>query len=222
MRSQRRQWQHGISLVEMMVVSVIGLFIVAATTRLFVAHLQAHRRVLLEARLHQDLRAAADLMARGLRRAGYWQGALESSRDAAIANPYRQIAFTNPALAQITYSYSRGEENDLVDGAEATGFRQSEDALQSLTGGIWQALTDSRTVQITRLAVTPDEQTVPLGHLCTPACVATDPACPRLRLRSYRIDITGRSASDPTMTRELHTTVRVRNDDIGSARCVAP
>jgi type IV pilus assembly protein PilW len=222
-RSRRapRRSQQGLSLVEMMIGAVIGLIILAGATRLFVDHVQVNRRLMLEARLHQDLRAAADLMARSLRRAGYWQAALQASRDPTVSNPYRQIEPSTTVAGQATYSHSRDVEDGRVDRTEASGFRLSTDTLQMLIGGSWQSLTDPGVVRVTQLAVTPEELTVPLGHLCVPACLATDASCPRLHVRRYRIDLTGRATSDPLLTRELHTTVRVRNDDIGVARCPA-
>lgn len=51
--------QRGLSLIELLVGCTVGLLIAGGATKLFVEHLRDSRRLLLEARLHQDLRATA-------------------------------------------------------------------------------------------------------------------------------------------------------------------
>ena len=65
------------SIVELLVGLAIGLFIVATGLTLLTGNLRENRSLLLEARLMQDLRTAADLVSRDLRRAGYWGAAVD-------------------------------------------------------------------------------------------------------------------------------------------------
>ena len=65
----------GVSMVEMMVGVAIALVVVAGGLALLANFTGENRRLLLETRLNQDLRAAMDVVVRDLRRAGYWQGA---------------------------------------------------------------------------------------------------------------------------------------------------
>jgi uncharacterized protein YneF (UPF0154 family) len=58
------------SIVELMVGVAIGLLIVAAATLMMSGQLSENRRLLVEAQLQQDLRAAADIMTREIRRTG--------------------------------------------------------------------------------------------------------------------------------------------------------
>lgn len=214
--------QSGLSLVELLVGAAITLVVVAGALKLFASHIDSNRRLLLEARLHQDLRAASDLIARDLRRAGYWQSALKATSWPPLANPYRAFAPSGAASAAIaTYSYSRDSvENDSVDGNELFGVRLSAGALQMQDGsGGWQQLTDAGTVLVTSLAITPQTRSIGLGHLCSPACTSADPACPRLELRHYDIVIRGRATSDASVTREVRESVRVRNDDLPTIAC---
>ena len=67
-----RQRQTGLSLVELMVGVAVGLFVVAGATLVVSNQLGDNRRLMLETQIQQDLRAAADLIARDLRRSGYW------------------------------------------------------------------------------------------------------------------------------------------------------
>ena len=55
----------------MMVGIAIGLFIVAGAVALVATQLGENRRMLLETQVQQDLRAAADIITRELRRGGY-------------------------------------------------------------------------------------------------------------------------------------------------------
>ncbi|WP_295636498.1 prepilin-type N-terminal cleavage/methylation domain-containing protein [uncultured Methylibium sp.] len=213
--------QRGLSLIELLLGCAVGLLIAGGATRLFVEHLRDSRRLLLEARLHQDLRAAAALVARDLRRAGFWQQALAATVPPRRPNPYRDITpSVGPGTDVTTYSFSRDTtENDLVDLSEATGFRLSQGTLQTLNGGSWQALTDPAVLRVTRFVVSPRRLTIPLGHLCHPACDATTTACPSLTVRSYRLELHGESASDSQIQRQIHEAVRVRNDEVAAVDC---
>lgn len=72
----------------------------------------------------------------------------------------------------------------------------------------WQALTEPTSVVVTDLVVTPRSLAAhvetPCGH---PASV---------RIRSLAIRLAGRSASDPSITRTVRTTVRLRHDVVAS------
>ena len=213
---------HGLSMVELLVGMALALVAVAAALKLLAGHVEGHRRLLLEARLHQDLRAAADLVARDLRRAGWWASAVAATAGPPRANPYRAIApASGAAQSSIGYSYSRDAvENDTLDANESFGLRLSAGALQLQDGsGGWQQLTDPATVLVTRLVVTPRLRSVDLGHLCTPACSSADAACPRLELRSYDLLIQARAAGDASVVREVRESVRVRNDQLSSVGC---
>jgi Tfp pilus assembly protein PilW len=52
------------SIVELLVGVAVGLLIIGGATKLFVDYLVSTRRSLVETRVNQDLRAAADLIAR--------------------------------------------------------------------------------------------------------------------------------------------------------------
>jgi len=214
--------QRGLSLVELLVGMVIALIVAAGALKLLAGQLDGNRRLLLEARLHQDLRAASDLIARDLRRAGYWQSALQGTRWPAQPNPYGAMSPAGTAAAASTsYSYSRDAiENDALDGNESFGMRLNAGALQLLEGaGGWQQLTDAGTVLVTALSITPQTRAIGLGHLCSPACTPADPACPRLNVRHFDILIQGRSTADPNVTREVRESVRVRNDELPVVAC---
>ena len=145
--------QRGLSIVELMVGIAVGLFIVAGTTKLFVDYLGSNRNLLLETRVNQDLRAAADLVVRDLRRAGYWRNATAgiSTNPAVppVANPYRAVTY---ASGELTYSYSKDNVDTLDASTEAFGVRRNvvsgKGVLQLQTAGGWQTITDPGTLDI--------------------------------------------------------------------------
>ena len=67
-----RTLRRGLSIVELMVGIAISMFILAGATLVLTTQLESNRRLLLEAQLQQDLRTAADMISRDVRRAGYW------------------------------------------------------------------------------------------------------------------------------------------------------
>ena len=65
-----RRGSRGLSLIELMVAVAIGLFLVSGAMTLFVSNVVSSRRLSVETRMNQEMRAAADLIARDVRRAG--------------------------------------------------------------------------------------------------------------------------------------------------------
>lgn len=212
--------QRGLSLVELMVGIALGLFLVAGASTLFVSHLTSSRSLLVEARLNQDLRAAADLITRDLRRAGYWgnaiQGTVVAGAGSPTANPYAVVA---PGASTIAYRFSRDvAENNVLDANEQFGFDLSNGAIRMSINGVPQAVTDPDTMTITAFAILPSETAVDVRDSCTSTCLGA--GCPTITVRQYLLTLTGRATRDPAVQRTLQTRVRVRND-LFSGTCPA-
>lgn len=210
--------QRGMTLVELLVGIALGLFIVAGAATLFVNHLGNSRRLLLEARLNQDLRAAADLITRDLRRAGYWGNALQGTvatgaSSTTTPNPYAAVSASS---GSITYDFSRdATENNMRDANERFAFDVSAGTIRMTINGAAQAITDPGTVTITGFTIAPTEAVVDIRDSCASACVGA--GCPTITVRQYRVTIAGRATRDATVTRTLQTSVRVRNDAFAGA-----
>ncbi|MDQ3060286.1 MAG: prepilin-type N-terminal cleavage/methylation domain-containing protein [Pseudomonadota bacterium] len=222
--------QRGFSIVELLIGVALGLFILGGALKLFGDYINNNRQLVLETRVNQDMRAAADLIARDLRRAGYWGDSTAGVTGTALTSEYAAVSPTGTAATtQITYSYSQGEEdNDLDATTENFGFRLNSGALQYLQGGSWQTMTDPNTLTVTAFTVTPRQRCVPLQQYCTgasssscSACTlnattgcpsASCATCPFLNVRSYDIALQGTSTTDSSVVRNLQETVRVRND----------
>jgi type IV pilus assembly protein PilW len=212
-----RPRQRGLSLVELLVGIAIGLFVVAGATMLVANQLGDNRRLLLETQIQQDLRAAADIIARDVRRSGYW-GAAQSgiwyAGSAGVsANPYTALtpAVSGAAASAVTFDYSRGVENNAVDATEQSGFRLVNGVIQMRVGGAWQPLTDDRTLRVTNFQVTMNAQQIALS--CFLPCGAGPlPSCPTQTLREMQVVIDGRAVNDPAVQRSVRSNVRLRND----------
>lgn len=216
--------QRGLSMVELLVGAAIALFIAAAGATLFSGNLRENRQLLLEARLMQDLRTAADVAIRDLRRAGYWAGAGDgvwvAGSSSVAANPYVALAPTGAASDAAGFRYSRDvTENNVVDGNEQFGFRLRNGAIEiQLGAGNWQALTDTGTLTITAFSVTPTVHDIALDAFCAKACPAGSATCPpHQQVRSLALAISGRLVADAGVTRSVRSQVRLRNDPVTGA-----
>lgn len=213
----RRPLRHirGLSLVEMLVGITVGLFILVGVLRFFANYLDNSRRMMIETRIHQDLRTVADLVARDLRRAGYWRAPLTGLGPTATLNPYRAVSPTGTAASTtVLYSYSRDPSVD-----ESLGFKLNGGAVEALNAGAWQALTDTSLMTVTAFNVTPSRMCVSLSATCTApgladACTTAGAAYPKLWVRRYHVDLTAQSTADSRVVRRITESVRVRNDEI--------
>ena len=214
-----RRRSRGVSLVGLLVGTAIGLIVVAAAGTLAAAHLSENRRLLADARLMQDLRTAADIVARDLRRAGHWGSAASAVRSddggAALVNPYSAIASAPGGVDGLVYRYSQDAvENQALDRNEHFGFRLRAGVLDIQLGeGNWQALTDSTRLVMTDFTVEARSVDIDLARFCSAPCAAGSSRCPpRQQVRSVTYSMSARSTLDPTVRRTVRGSARLRND----------
>ena len=221
-----RSPQRGFTLVELLVGLALALVVVAAGTLLIARQVHEQRALVIEARLMQDLRSTADLVARDLRRAGHWgdSGAgVWSAPSTPLTNPYAALAPASAASDAASYAYSRdATENHALDGNEQFGLRLRKRAIELQLGtGNWQALTDVGVIEITGFTLTPVVETLDLGAMCPTPCPPGSTTCPpRQIVRSLDVAIAARSAADAAIVRSLVARVRLRNDALAGA-CAA-
>jgi prepilin peptidase dependent protein B len=212
--------QRGMSLVELLVGVAIGLFIVSGA--LVVAHNQLTdtRQIQLEAQVQQDLRAAADIVVRDVRRAGTWGNALQGvwvdGAETVKLNPYTTLTLDERTRTSVQFNYHRvptGEpevDNDVVDNREQSGFRLNDGSLQMLLGaGNWQSLTDPLTLRVSRFDIQPRQTAVPLA--CHSTCVSVD-CPPQLQVRTLTITLEAEARRQPEVRRSATLQVRLPND----------
>ncbi len=225
-RSTGRAGQRGLSLVELMVGIAVGMFVVAAAATLVATQLTDNRRLLLEVQLQQDLRATTDIITRDLRRAG----ALSRLSDAAnfVWSPAAPNFVQNLMLDIATGANSVLFENGRVPGDTGEyGYRLRQiggvGVIESKLGDQgWQALTDSAVVDVRAFSVTPLLEP-PIAVPCPKLCPDGTEACwPRISVRRYVIDITGRSVGDLAIRRSLQSVARTRADQVTTDPANAP
>lgn len=225
----RAQQQAGVSLVELLIGLTIGLFIVGASLTTLLIHLRESRTLIAQSRLMQDLRATSDLMARDLRRVGYWGAADHgvwlpdgiAGAPGLVINPYTAMTTSASPASTIAFRYSRDAvENDLVDDNDQFGYRLRNGVLELQLGtSPWQAMTDSTTMKVTRFDITPIEQLRSLAGSCTAPCPSGDTSCPpQLHVRSLVLTLTAQGIGESTALRSVRTRVRLRNDSV-SGHC---
>lgn len=201
-------------MVELMVGIAISLVIVAAALSVLALHLRENRSLLLAARLMQDLRSSSELIARDLRRAGHWHqasaGVWRATAPGTQANPHTEFA----ASDGVSFAYSRD-----ADSNPRLAYRLRAGVIDMQIGdGHWQAMTDGNTLQVTSFRITPQVQHIVLDGFCSRPCAEGSSTCPpRQALRSLMLRIEARAATDPTVTRSVQTTVRLRNDALSGA-----
>ncbi len=207
--------QRGMSLVELMIGLAVGLFVVAGATALASTQVVENRRLLLETQVQQDLRAAADIITRELRRAGYdthpegkvWSAAAGASQP--MPNPKAGLVLAQGGDV-VTYRYDRPSAPPLT----SFGYQLSGNTIRQRIGATVQDLTDPRTLKVTALNVA--LQGVGSEQLACPnLCPDGSQDCwPTLALTDAVVTIAGQAASDATVNRTVTSRVRLRNDGV--------
>jgi type IV pilus assembly protein PilW len=217
---QRRRTR-GFTLVEMLVGLAVGLLIVAAATAFVLGQIRDLRARWIESRLMHDLRIAAEVVARDLRRAGHWSDATATAWSAEgagpmPANPHAPLLPASSPSNSAHFSYSHGEHADTPEGF---GFRLHAGVIEMLLGdGHWQALTDAGSVVVTAFTIAPQVQQLSLQASCARACRAGTPcAPPEQSVRSVNVSIRARAAADERVVRSVQGLVRLRNDVVTGA-----
>ncbi len=216
-----RRTSRGLSIVELLVGTAVGLVVVAAGTAVVTHNARENRALMIEARLMQDLRTAADIVARDLRRAGYWAASASGVRSddgsAVVANPYALITPEGAASDAVRLSFSRdASENGTVDGNERFGFRLRNGAIELQLGdGNWQALTDPATLTVTAFEVEPRTEETSLERFCAEPCAVGSTVCPpRQQVRSFTVAVEARAVSNPDVRRSVQAGARLRNASV--------
>ncbi len=204
------------SIVELLVGVAVGLVLATWAIALFVNTLGNNRKLDAEQRLNQSLGIAADLIARDLRRAGYWGDAIAgtvTSGSTTTANPYSTVS-ANVDTSTIDYGYAT-DADDAESSDEQYGFKLDGGVIKMKVSGNWENVTDPNVLTVTAMTITPTVTSVDLSGACSSTC--TGGACPTLSIRAYSIALSGHYASDSSITRNLTSNVRLRNDGVSGA-----
>jgi type IV pilus assembly protein PilW len=228
------QQQRGMTLVELMVGLAVGMIVVAGAVVMATSQIGDHKRLVLETQVQQDLRAAADMMLRDIRRAGAWASASSSvwapSNTAPINNPYAGMqVLANGAVTaakgdEVVYAYADSKLNHAAPAvlpldAEQHGFRLRNNRLEYRLGGSYQPLTDPAVLEVKEFLVTLNSQAVQLPDYCQLPCNGLANCPPSLQVHDVQITIRGVAAHDAEVDRTVSLRARVRNDEVVTGVC---
>jgi hypothetical protein len=170
----------------------------------------------LQAQLHQEMRAAMDLVTRDLRRARHWSDAFSAtvappSGMATPRNPYQAMSPASEPASEVVYAYQPPPE----DTRTSFRFRLSEDGVLRMKIGDApaQPLTDDTLFKVTGFTITPKTTVLSLEDACLTPCPPGAP-CPTLSITVLDITLMARSTRRPEIERRLSTRVRPRNDAV--------
>lgn len=202
----------GLTLVEMLIAMVLGLFVTAVIITVFSTTVRSNVENMKMIRLNQELRGAMGLMTDEFKRAGY-------SASSSITTFMDRTNFTSTCA---NYSYDINS-NSSVDTVEYYGFRFDEtnneiDWGSGLTStgcstGSWQAITDSDIASITSLEFDTSGSVNSKGYIDSLVWTTTN------GISIYEIAITlkgttdlphSSNAQDPQRT--IIETIRVKNE----------
>ncbi len=203
--TSKRKYQTGLTLVELLVGIAIGMLLIVGATSLFLSNLDSSRRLLLEARLNQNLRSAAELITRDLRRASYWDKAVQNLDNESKPNPHPDVTNT---VTSVAYSFTPPSGT-----ASAVTFALAGKSIRmSIGDGTPQDVTDPAVANVTEFDIIECRNVVDISKQRIP------PANPSKCLieRLYKITINGEAPSDASVKRQIDTSVHVRNEFVGA------
>lgn len=212
-----QQSHRGYSLVELMIGMAVGLFVLASASTVMVSQLSDHRRLALETRTEQDVRAVAELMMRELRTAGNWgnawKGMWSEANPNPIANPYGNVLI-NATSDEVTFWTTVGAENDLATDNEKRKFGLADGVLRRWSGSTWQPMTDPETLRISKFNVQLLENTYGMASACAKPCNGLENCPPTTTVRELRLQLDAEAVHDASVKRNLDVKLRLQADKL--------
>ncbi len=217
-----RRSSRGLSIVELLVGTAVGLVIVAAGTTVVTRHARENRALTIETRLMQDLRTAADIVARDLRRAGYWgasaSGVRSDDGSAVLANPY---ALVTPGGRGVRRGAAQLLARRRARTAASTATSASAFACATARSSCSSATATGRRSPIRRRSPSPPSRSSRAPRRRASSASAPSPAppaartCPpRQQVRSFAVAIEAQAVADPGVRRSVRAGARLRNGSV--------
>jgi len=207
-KKTRPQFQRGVTLIEMMIAMVLGLFVVGAITSVFLTNVKTNTANLKMIRLNQELRGAMTFMVDEIKRTGY---------SADPGNALFINAFDASTASCILYSYDA--DNDGTQGPnELFGFRLDTDDDEikwsnsaTTACDFSQPITDANMATIDSLSFDVSNSVNQVANVIGTNALS---AATGVSVYDVTITLTGSTdllgADDPSRT--ITETIRVRND----------
>ncbi|MCD6048078.1 MAG: hypothetical protein K0S08_1725 [Gammaproteobacteria bacterium] len=210
----------GFTLIELLVVLVITGILLSSLISAYLSIAQKDRAAMDTMRLDRSLHATMSLMASDISRAGFWANASSGVKTGTNNNPFMTNSVTiNSTNDCILLTYDRDGDGSLPSTGtgnddERYGFRLMNDAIQGRPSGAtfdctasasaWENITDPDTIRITQLNFSQANNAVDIDGVATGTAT--------IAVRTITITITGQLVSNPSVSKTLTDTVKIRNN----------
>ncbi len=231
----------GFGLVELMISIVLGMIVMLAIASLNARVLASSNDMAAMTHLDQNLRRSLQLVVRDLRRAGFFNNSgvcaalsrvptadrgtdwssLWNGRNCSDEATFNSVTLadavggTTDVFRCVLFSYDRNGDNSVGTSSpdERYGYRWNSNASsieirqqgEDCNGTNWASLLDTATVEITDLRFIRNFQTVNLTGVGG-----------TITLREIGVEMSGRLKGDPSVTRIVRETVKLRNDNVAA------
>lgn len=198
MRFQKHQ--SGLTLIEMMIAMIIGLFITGAIIAVFISNVKSSTETVKMIRLNQELRVVMGFVSDELKRAGY-------SADPDNEEFINQLIVpAAPDNNCVIYSYDLNANGVRNAAEENFGFRLEDQQIQwgrnvTCAGASgWESITFLDNSIITNFTISPPVAPITNGNVT---------------VQQYEVTITGETSLNPGIaSRTISEVIRIRNDDL--------
>lgn len=233
------RYEHGVSLIELMVGLTVGLIIIAAAGTMYVSNVRTGRDTLAAIKLNTEIRTTMDVMVDEIRRAGFSPTSTPQNNAFMNKTAGNQTDIRlNSSGTCIEFSYDVNR-NSTVD-EEIFGFRIVGGQVETRTGGTdrindcntgtWNQLTTPGIITISQIDASTPFFTIEYQCLDTKANISENNECAPgetvfdtasagtatdlIETRTVTISIRGTSAVSPEFTNTASQRVTVRNHRI--------
>ena len=220
-KSKRKQ--AGFTLAELMITVGVSAVVLSGVMGLFFS-MSKHSRTSLESnRLDRELHSVMSIVAKDVRRAGFW-GNAQSGQANPFMGPGVDLAIGGTNSDCILLSYDKNGDGTLPAIAtniddERYGYRLQNFVIQFRPAGKpydcttaatnWEDLTDFKSLLITQFEFQLLKDDVDLD--------GAGPGTASTSIRRVKVTISGKLTSDPTVTKTITRTIRVYNDKYNPA-----
>lgn len=221
-KQNKYKYNQGFTLIELLIAMVLSLFLINGLMAVFSSTVRGSADSLKVANLSQEMRAVMEVITGEIRRAGYWDNPVAGN-----ANPFGlNEVDTTAGVECIRYSY------DAADGNDFRGFRIRNNAIEwkrananfNCNAANWEAITDNSVVSVTGFTLNANNSQCSNLTNAARSCDLCNGPAPSwqtndLLVYVHLIDIQldAQMVADGTVNMTLNDSVRMRNDEVGTA-----
>ena len=220
---RKSKYNQGFTLIELLISMALSMLLIAGLVGIFSSTVRGSADSMKVVNLSQELRAVLEVVSGEIRRAGYWSAPVNGNM-----NPHSVFRVDTTAGSEcILYSY------DSNDGNDYRGFRIRNNAIEwkrsnaqfACNAANWQAITDNGVIQVTSFTLSSARSqcnnVTSAARACDPCSAAPAPSWIAgdllVYIRLIDITLTASMVADNTVNLTLSDSVRVRNDEVGTA-----